>query len=211
MAASSGQISCPSCMEDCVNGSVSEWKGNWNKNVKEEMTKWLTLWEVSNSGKIWLSQLIFYVKNHLNLSHFFPLQKSQIGPHLLLLTFLDTIISDSSPVHQFSKFNIFLWVCCQYLSNFVSPDSKPHHQNYLSIIWLKSRYCISSYSFHGNYSFLNWKSKDSHYIRPKVTVHKGAETIQGRKLFKGGNYMRKYGILSFSLKGGTKAFVRVNK
>ena len=32
---------------------------------------------------------------------------------------------------------------------------------------------------------------------PKVTVHKGAETIQGRKLFKGGNYMRKYGILKF--------------
>ena len=26
-----------------------------------------------------------------------------------------------------------------------------------------------------------------------VTVHKGAETIQGKKLFKGGNYMRKYG------------------
>ena len=34
----------------------------------------------------------------------------------------------------------------------------------------------------------------SQYIRPKVTVHKGAETIQWRKLFKGGNYMRKYGI-----------------
>ena len=28
----------------------------------------------------------------------------------------------------------------------------------------------------------------SQYIRPKVTVHKGAEIIQGRKLFKGGNY-----------------------
>ena len=27
-----------------------------------------------------------------------------------------------------------------------------------------------------------------------VTVHTGAETIQGRKLFKGGNYMRKYGM-----------------
>jgi hypothetical protein len=27
-----------------------------------------------------------------------------------------------------------------------------------------------------------------------VTVHKSAETIQGRKLFKGGNYSRKYGI-----------------
>ena len=42
----------------------------------------------------------------------------------------------------------------------------------------------------------------SQYIRPKVTVHKGAEVtvhkgaeaIQGRKLFKGGNYMRKYGM-----------------
>jgi hypothetical protein len=33
----------------------------------------------------------------------------------------------------------------------------------------------------------------SQYTRPKVTVHKCAETIQGRKLFKGGNYMRKYG------------------
>jgi hypothetical protein len=37
----------------------------------------------------------------------------------------------------------------------------------------------------------------SQYIRPKVTVHKFAETIQGRKLFKGGNYMRKYGSFFF--------------
>ena len=29
---------------------------------------------------------------------------------------------------------------------------------------------------------------------PLVTVHKSGETIQGRKLFKGGNYSRKYGI-----------------
>ena len=27
-----------------------------------------------------------------------------------------------------------------------------------------------------------------------MTVHKSAETIQGRKLFKGGNYLREYGI-----------------
>ena len=54
-------------------------------------------------------------------------------------------------------------------------------------------YRISSYSFRGNYSFLNLEIQRSQYIRPKVTVHKGAETIQGRKLFKGGNYMRKYG------------------
>ena len=29
-----------------------------------------------------------------------------------------------------------------------------------------------------------------------MSVHTGAETIQGRKLFKGGNYSRKYGIFS---------------
>ena len=34
---------------------------------------------------------------------------------------------------------------------------------------------------------------------PLITVHKCAETIQGRKLFKGGNYMRKYGILKADL------------
>ena len=30
-------------------------------------------------------------------------------------------------------------------------------------------------------------------VWPLITVHTGAETIQGRKLFKGGNYSRKYG------------------
>ena len=35
------------------------------------------------------------------------------------------------------------------------------------------------------YSFLNLEIQRSQYIRPKVTIHKGAETIQGRKLFKG--------------------------
>ena len=53
---------------------------------------------------------------------------------------------------------------------------------------------ISSYSFRGNYSFLNSEIQRSQYIRPKVTVHKCAKTIQERKLFKGGNYLRKYGI-----------------
>ena len=57
----------------------------------------------------------------------------------------------------------------------------------------KVQYRISSYSFCGNYSLLNSEIQRSQYIRPKVTVHKGAETIQGRKLFKGRNYMRKYG------------------
>ena len=59
--------------------------------------------------------------------------------------------------------------------------------------FLRSVYRISSYSFRRNYSFLNLEIQKSQYIRPKVTVHKGEETIQGRKLFKGRNYMRKYG------------------
>ena len=49
--------------------------------------------------------------------------------------------------------------------------------------------------FRGNYSFLNLEIQRSQYIKPKVTVHKCVETIQGRKLFKGGNYLRKYGML----------------
>ena len=40
---------------------------------------------------------------------------------------------------------------------------------------------ISSYSFRGKYSFLNLEIQRSHYIRPKVIVHKGEETIQRRK------------------------------
>ena len=45
-------------------------------------------------------------------------------------------------------------------------------------------------SFHGNYSFLNLEIKRSQYTRPKVTVHKGAETIQGRKLYEEIRYIK---------------------
>ena len=69
-----------------------------------------------------------------------------------------------------------------------------HYEGKTTIKVMVIIYRISSYSFRGNYSFLNLEIQRSQYIRPKVTVHKGAETIQGRKLFKGGNYMRKYGI-----------------
>ena len=58
-------------------------------------------------------------------------------------------------------------------------------------------YRISSYSFRGNYSLLTLEIQRSRYIRPNFTVHNCAETIQGRKLFKGRNYMRKYGIYIF--------------
>ena len=69
-----------------------------------------------------------------------------------------------------------------------------YHLSILMTRCQKLTYRISSHSFCENYSFLNLDIQRSQYIRPKVTVHKGAETIQGRKLFKGGNYMRKYGI-----------------
>ena len=52
-------------------------------------------------------------------------------------------------------------------------------------------YRISANSFRGNYSFL--KLSLCTVTFGQVTVHKSAETIQGRKLFKCGNYSRKYG------------------
>ena len=68
------------------------------------------------------------------------------------------------------------------------------YKQILRLLLLKTCiYRISSYCFRRKYSFLNLETQRSQYIRPKVTVHKGAETVQGRKLFKGGNYMRKYG------------------
>ena len=62
-------------------------------------------------------------------------------------------------------------------------------------------YHISSNSFRRNYSFLNLEIQRSQHMRPKFTVHKCVETIQGRKLFKGGNYMSKYGILTLKIMG----------
>ena len=59
-----------------------------------------------------------------------------------------------------------------------------------SVLFFHLLHNTTSYSFRGIYSFLNFEIQRSQYIRPKVTVHKGVETIQGRKLFKGGNYSR---------------------
>ena len=47
----------------------------------------------------------------------------------------------------------------------------------------KFRYHISSYTFCGNYFFLHLEIQRSQYISPKITVHKGEETIQERKLY----------------------------
>ena len=75
--------------------------------------------------------------------------------------------------------------------NITCPCAFRGHSQAMFTRW--GRYRISSYNFRGNYSFLNLEIQRAQYIRPKVTVHKYVETIQGRKLFKGGNYKRKYG------------------
>ena len=50
------------------------------------------------------------------------------------------------------------------------------------LLFIKKKIAYRTNSFRGNYCFLNL-----------TLVHTGAETIPGRKLFKGGNYSRKYG------------------
>ena len=57
----------------------------------------------------------------------------------------------------------------------------------VDIFWicsaLQNSYRISSYSFRGNYSFLNLEIQRSWYIKPNFTAHKCAATIQWRKLY----------------------------
>ena len=57
---------------------------------------------------------------------------------------------------------------------------------------LDNNYHISSYSFRGNYSFLELTLCTVTFGN---STYRYAETIQGRKLFKGENYMRKYGYI----------------
>ena len=42
-----------------------------------------------------------------------------------------------------------------------------------------------------------------------MTVHTGAETIHGKKLFKGGNYMSKYGISYFPFLANGNAYLQL--
>ena len=62
-------------------------------------------------------------------------------------------------------------------------------------------YRISSYSFHGNYSFLNLTlcTVTFGHSTYRWGNYSREETIQGRKLFKGGNYSWKYGMSAFWL------------
>ena len=66
-------------------------------------------------------------------------------------------------------------------------------------------YRISSYNFRGKYSFLNLEIQRSHYIRPKVTVHKCAGIIRMGVLFEGGSYEEI--LYSISYKGNLPTFL----
>ena len=57
------------------------------------------------------------------------------------------------------------------------------------------RYSIFSYSFQGNYSFLNLEIVSNSNSCRNISSFCCGKTIQWWKLFKGGNYMRKYGRL----------------
>ena len=63
---------------------------------------------------------------------------------------------------------------------------------------IKKKYRISANSFRGNYSFLNLTlcTVTFDHSTYRCGNYSREETIQGRKLFKGGNYSWKYGILN---------------
>ena len=105
--------------------------------------------------------------------------------------FFQILMKHNEDNTRFINKDTFKKSCSPNLIYFEQMDTWKWNQVFFYFIiekWSKA-YHISSYSFCGNYSFLNLKIQRSQYIRPKVTY------IKVRKLFKGGNYMRKYGIL----------------
>ena len=70
-------------------GGIQNWKGFW-LNINCGQMKLSNLEVVKKFQNLtWLSKSIFYVKNHLNFSDFFPLEDTNLGANFLLLTFFD--------------------------------------------------------------------------------------------------------------------------
>ena len=96
---------------------------------------------------------------------------------LLLYPSLDPLSSYCKGVKlflkEYSHFPLFQFFCGSLFGLLFS----------LITVHTTNTYRISSYSFCGNHSFLNLEIQRSQYIRPKVTVYRCAETIQGRKLY----------------------------
>ena len=148
--------------------------------------------ELSKSAKNLLSESIFYVKNHRNLSQSFFLRINWYSIeyqfrstffcywHFLItsiefksLYFLKWCpIFDTSPLHQFSKFNNFLWVCSflgKNLSNFVHPAWKIDNPYYYSphILPLFRAKYINYYTI---FDPVHLKDSDVIYERPSMNI-----------------------------------------
>ena len=117
---------------------------------------------------------------------FFSLKNTNLGAHFLLLTFLITSIFkslyflkwcpilDISPLHQYSKFNNFLWVYWflgKNLFNFVPPTWKtqqpviPHKLglHILASSWLK--FSLGPAYYIQTCQLLELKASDSYLLR----------------------------------------------
>ena len=93
----------------------------------------------------------------------------------LLMIFFSYVISQELKTVSLVQ-GILIWLSTIFI-NFVSLFAK-----FTIYLCFENTHRISSYSFRGNYSFLNLEIQRSQNIRP--------EYINVRKLFKGGNYSR---------------------
>ena len=110
-------------------------------------------------------------------------------PTSLPISFLTFPISGLPVMHDYQLPPVQVWRCISIFFLVKLSTSitcwiyRVPHGKVCWWIHFRPTYRISSYSFRRNYSFLNLEIQRSQYIRPKVTVHKGVETIQGQKLY----------------------------
>ena len=132
-----------------VGGRIQNWKDFSLKIIMLKKNYWILRIGVMGS-----CQKVPNVKNHRNLSqfHFFSLKNINFAAHFLWLAYLIKSAFksyflkwcptfDISALHQFSKFNNFLWVCWflgKNIFNFVSPTLKLDNPYWHSSLWLQS-------------------------------------------------------------------------
>ena len=128
----------------------------------------------------WFSNDWYQTRIHRCISSYMPLPNTPLWQHCCTVQWRDGIIRHSTKT-QFRTLKIF-W-------------------SFLLI------YCISVNSFRVNYSFLKVKNVEIFYFHIVSALWQfyyflnwivAAETIEGGKLFKGGNYSRKYGRSVFT-------------
>jgi hypothetical protein len=116
------------------------------------------------------------------------------------ITFKYIRIQNTSCKAKLMLLSIFFWLLFSFIST-LEVLVKPKNASLKAKIWLYHLQTMKLNAFCWHTVFPHIVSAEtilfwiwSQYIRTKVTVHKCAETIQRRKLFKRGNCMRKYSI-----------------